>query len=198
MKRSLWLAALLAAAACGGGDNLVVRATLDPAGDQPAADLPVRILPYDRKAILDSLGAESGAPLPQFPRDAAARLRSLQAAASGVKPADPAAAAGEQQAVRAYVATLDSIRRARDQWLHAHQKDFQEAAVQASHGLAEQADTTDAAGRATFKAEPGRWWVVARYILPDRALEWSVPVTAREDSVVVRLRRGNAKEEPFF
>jgi hypothetical protein len=198
MKRYLWLAALAAAAACDGGDNLVVRATLDPAGAQPAADLPVRLLPYDRRAILDSISGEAGEPLPQFPRDAAERLRSLQAAAGGVKPGADSGEAGAQAALHAYVAGLDSIRKARDHWLEQHDKDFQTAATQASHGLAEHADTTDAAGRAAFKADPGKWWVVARYVLPDRVLEWSVPVTARKDSVVVRLRRGNAREEPFF
>lgn len=200
MKRSLCSLALLAAAACGGGgDNVVVRASLGEG--QPVADLPVRLLPYDRQAILDSLARDAESPEPRLPDDAMERLRTLQADEARVKPQGDSAAARAVAARAAYVAQLDSIRAARAKWLEDRREDFEAAARDRnSKSLAEQSDTTDAAGRAAFAAEDGRWWAAARYVLPDRVLEWYVPVRVRadRDSVVVRLDRANAKSEPFF
>src|SRR4051794_40584803 len=94
MKRSVWvLAVLVAAPACGGGENVVLRASLDDAGAQPVADLPVRLLPYDRQAILDSLARANESPEPTLPRDAMDRLRSLQAEEARGKPRGDSAAA---------------------------------------------------------------------------------------------------------
>lgn len=199
MKRSLCSLALLAAAACGGGDNVVVRASLGEG--QPVADLPVRLIPYDRQAILDSLARDAESPEPRLPADAMERLRTLQAEAERVKPQGDSAVARAVAARNAYVAQLDSIRTARAKWLEDRREDFEAAAEERNReGLVEVADTTDATGRASLAADAGRWWAVARYVLPDQVLEWYVPVRVREDrdSVVVRLDRANAKSEPFF
>lgn len=201
MKRSVWvLAVLVAAPACGGGENVVLRASLDEAGAQPIPDLPVRLLPYDRQAILDSLARESESPEPKLPRDAMDRLRSLQAEEARVKPRGDSAVARVAAARRVYVAGLDSIRKARAKWLEARREDFETAAKDHDpHGLGELSDTTDAAGRASFAADEGKWWAVSRYVLPDVVLEWAVPVRAKDkDSVVVHLTRENARVEPFF
>jgi hypothetical protein len=201
MKRSVWgLAVLVATAACGGGDNVVLRASLDEAGAQPIPDLPVRLLPYDRQAILDSLARDADSPEPKLPAGAIDRLRSLQAEEARVKPRGDSAVARVTAERRAYVAELDSIRKAREAWLDSRRKDFEEAAKNRNpHGLGELSDTTDAAGRAAVAADAGKWWAVSRYVLPDAVLEWSIPVRAKDkDSVVVRLTRENARVEPFF
>lgn len=201
MKRSVWSLAVLAAAACGGGDNVVVRASLGEGGGQPVADLPVRLLPYDRQAILDSLARADESPEPAFPADAIERISAFQAEEARATPMGDSAVARVAAARTAYLAHLDSIGKARDRWLEDHREDFETAAkARNSKGLAEQADTTDAAGRAAFAADAGRWWAVSRYVLPDRVLEWYVPVQVAEDrdSVVIHLTRENAKTEPFF
>jgi hypothetical protein len=198
MHRSPWVLVLsLAVSACGAENNVIVRASLDQEGSQPVAELPVRLLPYDRGAILDSLAAE-GDSIPELPAGALDSLRTLQAEVERARPRGDSAAAPVEGRRAALVAHFDSIRREREKWLQDHAKDFEKAASRAAHGLSEQSDTTDAVGRATFAADPGRWWLVASYVLPDRVLEWSVPVTARKDSVVVRLRPSNAKERPFY
>ncbi|HEX8904107.1 MAG TPA: hypothetical protein VF771_04655 [Longimicrobiaceae bacterium] len=202
MKRSVWMAALLALAACGDSDNVVVRASLDDGGRQPVSDLPVRLLPYDRRGILDSLATENESPEPKFPAGMGQRLRSLQAEATAVKARGDTAGVRRIEAERrALLAQADSIRKAREKWLADIREDFEKAVEErlGHSGLTEKADTTDAAGRAAFEADPGKWYAVARYVLPDAVLEWQVPVTAREgDSTVVRLTRKKAREEPFF
>lgn len=201
MKRPLWaLALLVAAAACGGDqDNVVVRASLGPGGTQPVPGLPVRLVPYDRRAILDSLAEESGDTIPAYPADAMERLRMLQAEAARVKPRGDTAAARVEAQRRAYVAQLDGIRKARAKWLADRQEDF-EAAVKQRTSVGEKADTTDAQGRASFAVEEGSWWVISSYVLPDAVLEWQRRVTlpGKGDSTVVRLTRERAREEPFF
>ena len=202
MKRPFVFALLVSAAACGGGPNVVVHAALDDAGGQPVGDLPVRLVPYDRQGVLDSLARSDDETIPTIPRDAMERLRSLQAAESGVKAkGDTAGVRRIQMERRAYLAQLDSVRKARAKWIEGKAKDFEEGAKDHNaHGYPEMTDTTDARGRGTFEADEGKWWVVSRYVLPDRVLEWSVPVTVRKDrdSVVVRLTPRNARVEPFF
>lgn len=201
MKRSVWvLAVLVAATACGGGENVVLRASLDEAGAQPIPDLPVRLLPYDRGAILDSLARADESPEPKFPADAMERLRTLQAEEARVKSRGDSAVARVAAERRVYVVGLDSIRKAREKWLEARREDFEAAAKERNpKGLGELSDTTDTAGRASFAADAGRWWAVSRYVLPDAVLEWAVPVRAKDkDSVVVHLTRENARVEPFF
>lgn len=202
MNRPLWFFALLgAAAACGGGQKVVVRASMDGAGGQPIADLPVTLVPYDQQAILDSLAEADSTPQPKLPRDAVARLRSLQAEEAAVKQRNDTAGVSRIEAQRrAYLAQLDSVRKARVAWLKDEQDDYDEA-VKAwnPHGYPTRTDTTDARGRAAFGAAKGTWWAVARYVLPDEVLEWSVPVKpGKSDSVVVRLTPSNAQHLPFF
>lgn len=180
---------------------MVVRASLEDGGRQPIGDLPVRLLPYDRQGILDSLGTENEDPEPKFAPGTLARLRSLQAAEAAVKARGDTAVGRIQAQRRALLLEVDSIRKAQEKWLEKMKDDFEKAVQDrvGRSGLMEKADTTDAAGRASFEAEPGKWWAVARYVLPDEVLEWQVPVTAREgDSTVVRLTRKRAREEPFF
>ena len=52
-------------------------------------------------------------------------------------------------------------------------------------GLSAVADTTDATGTARLPADEGRFWIYAVYVLPDRTLEWNLPVTVRGDSTVI-------------
>jgi hypothetical protein len=202
MNRPLWMfACAVAVAACGGGKNVVVRASMDDAGGQPIADLPVTLVPYDQNAILDSIARDDSMPQPRLPKDAVARLRSLQADESAVKAkGDTAGVRRIETERRAYLAQLDSVRKARAAWIKDVQDDYDSALKDWNpHGYAVLTDTTDRRGRAPFGAEPGKWWVVARYVLPDAVLEWSVPVTAqKKDSVVVRLSPKNARMTPFF
>ena len=198
MKRTPVLLALLPLlAACGSDARVVVRATLD---GRPVTDLPVRLLPYDREAILDSISGALELPEPTMPADLVRQLRSLGAAAGpGKPPGDTAAARAAVQTRQALRARADSITRARQAWSDTVSKLYEEVArtKQSELARAEEGDTTDTAGRAVLGADEGKSWVVARYVLPGRELEWNVPVTLRGDSVVIRLTRENAKERPF-
>jgi len=61
------------------------------------------------------------------------------------------------------------------------------------------ADTTNTDGRATFRPQPGDWWVHARYQLPTVELYWNIPIRVdRGDPVELRLSRENAQERDIF
>ncbi|HEX8693139.1 MAG TPA: hypothetical protein VF746_12005 [Longimicrobium sp.] len=190
--------ALAALAACGGGPKVVVHAALD---GQPVADLPVRLLPYDREAVLDSLAGERGDTIPEVPQELLQRLSALQAREAQLRQRGdtvPAAVRAERQAL---LARADSLRKARAAWLEKIREPYEEAVEKAAAaaGTGEKADTTDAAGRAELEAgELAKGWLVATYVLPETVLEWEVPVTLRGDSTVVRLTRRNAREEPLL
>lgn len=196
MKRPLVLIAVLAlAAACGDeGPRVVVRAEID---GQPVADLPVRLLPYDRRAILDSLAEAMDLPEPGVSQDTVQKEDTVARDTGRVKPGADSAAA-RAAAPASPQARADSLRRARQAWLDTLSPRFEKAAEakRGETGLVEQGDTTDAAGRAEMAAAEGEWWLSARYVLPDAELEWYVPVTLRGDSVVVRLDRRNARTSP--
>ncbi|HEX2204513.1 MAG TPA: hypothetical protein VHG91_14475 [Longimicrobium sp.] len=198
MKRTPVLLALLPFfAACGSDARVVVHATVD---GRPVTDLPVRLLPYDRQAILDSISGALERPEPTVPAELLQQVRSLGAATGpGKPPGDTAAARAAAQNAQALRARVDSIARARQAWADTVFKLYEEVArtKQGELGRAEEGDTTDTAGRAVLGADEGKSWVVARYVLPQRELEWNVPVTLRGDSVVIRLTRENAKERPF-
>lgn len=73
MKRGVLTLALTGAAlmaACG-GTEVVVQGQLEGADGQAVAlrDMPIRILPYDRDAIFDSLASAYAEPEPQIPPD---------------------------------------------------------------------------------------------------------------------------------
>lgn len=56
------------------------------------------------------------------------------------------------------------------------------------------ADTTDATGRGNFAADPGTWWIYARYPLATEELYWNEPINLeRGDPIEVPLTRSNAE-----
>jgi hypothetical protein len=187
------LACLLLAAACGADPKVVVHAELD---GQPVADLPVRLLSYDREAILDSLATAREEPEPRYPQEVLQRLSAVQAEEARLRQSGdtaPRRLSAERQALQA---RLDTVRKARQAWLEKIREPFEEAVADRSGG--ERADTTDASGRAELPAGEGKQWVVARYVLPETVLEWEMSITPRGDSTVVRLTRDKARSEPLL
>lgn len=195
MRPLVVLACLLLAAACGAEPKVVVRAELD---GQPVPDLPVRLLSYDRQAILDSLALAREEPEPRLPQELLQRFSAIQAEEARLRQSGDTAlrrVSAERQALQA---RLDSLRKVRTAWLEKIQEPFEEAVEERAGAASERADTTDASGRAELPAGEGKQWVVARYVLPETVLEWEVTVTARGDSTTVRLNRENAKTEPLL
>lgn len=188
----------LALAACGDdGPRVAVRTDLDGA---PVADLPVRLLPYDRDELLDSLAKKADDPEPAIPPELLQQLQGLAAEERAVRTRGDTAVARFQAVRRAVFARADSLRAARRDWAQESYAAFDSLA--AGRAVAadreELADTTGASGTVTFTAEPGRWWVYARYTLPYSELYWNFPVEVSGDSTVVRLSRANARERPFL
>lgn len=197
MKPSVMLTlALLLAAGCDSGPRIVVLAELD---GRPVADLPLTLLPYDRERLQDSLRREAGDDAPTLPQELlrdVARLDSVLA-----RPAADSAAMQRADSLRrvrdSLSVRLDTARAKAARWeerLHARADSLgRTTAAAAERGAA--ADTTDGSGRAELAASPGSSWVRGRYILPDVVLEWNVGVTlpAGQDSILVRLDRGNAR-----
>jgi hypothetical protein len=196
MKRALlFLSVCLTAAGCS-DSKVVVRASLAEGGEA-IAEMPVYLLPYDRRALMDSLARASEEPEPTIPADLVTQLESLNAAPR--VPGDSTARANA--AMRTVLqARIDSIRAARVTWRQRVYAPFDSVARAKESELAVKAsaDTTDAAGRAAIPADEGRFWIYATYVLPETTLEWNLPVSVRGDSVVVSLTRKNAKEQQFF
>ena len=65
----LAILATLAITACGPADVTVFVALGDEANPEPLDAVEVRLLPYDRDQIFDSLASEAGTPEPQIPPD---------------------------------------------------------------------------------------------------------------------------------
>lgn len=197
MKRPLVVLALaVLAAACDAGPKFVVRAELD---GQPVADLPVRLLSYDRRAILDSLATAREEPEPSYPQDLLQQLSAVQAEEARLRQSGDTALRRVMAERRSLQARLDTVRKARAAWLEEIREPYEKAVTdRVGTAGAERADTTDASGRAEIPAGEGKQWVVARYVLPETVLEWEVSVTSRGDSTVVRLNRENAKSEPLL
>lgn len=169
-------------AACGGGSKVVVEARgVDPSTEEPIAlpHLPVRLLPYDRDAIFDSLTAASRTPEPVLP--------------------SPPTGEGSDT-IAASAAELDSLRAARRAWASTTFAPFDSVARKKAKaaGLTEVVDTTDTNGTARFRVEPGRWWIYARYVLPDRELYWNVPLEVGSAGAQVRLTPANAQSRPLY
>ncbi|MXV94413.1 MAG: hypothetical protein F4Z92_00710 [Gemmatimonadetes bacterium] len=61
--------ATLAITACGPADVTVFVALGDEANPEPLDAVEVRLLPYDRDQIFDSLASEAATPEPQIPPD---------------------------------------------------------------------------------------------------------------------------------
>ncbi|HEV2736631.1 MAG TPA: hypothetical protein VGV85_17415 [Longimicrobiaceae bacterium] len=188
----------LALAACGdGGPRVAVRTDLDGA---PIADLPVRLLPYDRDEVLDSLAEAAETPEPAIPPELLQQLQGLAAEERVARQRGDTALARFQAMRRAVFARADSLRSARRAWVQDAFEPFDSLAARRAEAAdrEELADTTDASGTVGFSAEPGRWWVYARYTLPYSELYWNFPVEVTGDSTVVRLSRANARERPFL
>lgn len=201
MKSSLVLLAALVPllSACHGHPRVVVRASLDEGGASGGiGDLPVRLLPYDRDALLDSLRARSRTREPQVPADLVEQMRSLPAEEQAARAKGDTAVARFQAFRHSVLARADSVRAARRAWAEKAFADFDKRAgtAVANSGESEQVDTTDASGRAVFEAKAGHWWVYSRYTLPYSELYWNLPIEVAGDSTVVRLTRANAKEQP--
>jgi hypothetical protein len=239
-------------AGCGDAE-VVVHAQQLEAAEAGAAegralkDLPVRLLPYDRDALFDSLQAAHPVPEPAIP-DTLLKLRDSMASAhaewsqaehrwgtvrdslakiskslEGLSRTSgeyrllfrdfQALEPQEQQARRQMDAAFsrftklqsevntqsDEVRLLRDNWadevfapvdqlIYARLKEL---------GRKELADTTEATGLARFKAQPGEWWITARYDLPYEELYWNIPVTVQRGAPVeVKLTRDNAQVRP--
>lgn len=198
MKRLLLLAALLAVAGCS-DSKVVVRAALAEGG-RPVADLPVYLLPYDREALMDSLAQAAGQPEPAIPAAMVTQLESLTVREQRLAASGDSAVQRVRAERRGVQARVDSIRAARREWRQRVFAPFDSVAGAkvAELGVSAVADTTDATGTARLAADEGRFWLYAVYVLPDRTLEWNVPVTVRGDSTVVRLTPENAKERRFY
>lgn len=199
MKRLLLLAACLAAAGCS-DSKVVVRAALAGEGE-PVADMPVYLLPYDRKALMDSLAEAAELPEPAIPAVLITQLESLTARQGQLAAAGDSAVRQVRAQRAAVQAQVDSIRANRRRWRQRVFADFDSVAEgkMAELGAGASTDTTDASGVARLGAgEEGRYWIYATYVLPDVQLEWNVPVTVRGDSTVVRLTRENAEERRFY
>jgi hypothetical protein len=225
MKRSAVLAAvmLVGLSACDRSEVVVETAVAETAGaaPSPVPDLPVRLLPYDRDEIIDSLTRAYGKPEPAVPPDLAqqqdslrgleAEWRRLSAGGSSAPTAgrlDPGADGVKQRlarlrpqiaALRRVVgARLDSLRAARREWAGAALADFDSLAEARASAAdrREVADTTGADGTATFHVDEGRWWVYARYALPDEELYWNFPVEVAGKTTRVRLDEGNVERRP--
>jgi hypothetical protein len=258
MKRSfvlLSLALALTATACQ-RNRVVVEAVLTDAETQQTqtlSDLPVRLVPYDRDAIFDSLEAAHPEPEPAIPAELLAQreqiiqaetewrrsedrwseardslqslsrelermgqqgLRAtpqyqqmfrqferLETDARQAQQRSQAAFAQYDQLQRTFLTQADSIRVVREQWADRAYADFDRVVTARLRqlGREEYADTTDAAGVATFRGIPqGRWWIYARYTLPFDELYWNVPVEVTGDSIGVVLNRQNAESRPVM
>ncbi len=76
----LAILAALAFTACGGADVTVFAALGDEANPEPLDGIEVRLLPYDRDQIFDSLASEAAFPEPQMPADLEAARDEIAAA----------------------------------------------------------------------------------------------------------------------
>jgi hypothetical protein len=249
MKRPfppLFLAIPLLLAACG-KPEVTVLAQLPQAGmttREPVSDLPVRLVPYDRDAIIDSLTAAAHTPEPKLPpaleiqRDSLARVQAEWRAANAQLKAiedtiptltvrvgsDPVERERkvrqaqrldqEQREVKQRIMALqaqisarsgairtivDSVRAERERWSATVLKDFDSIArARMASGRVGAADTTGSAGTAVLHVDEGRWWVTARYTLPDEELYWNVPVEVTGKETQVILNETNAQRRPLF
>jgi hypothetical protein len=193
MKRLLALAVPLALGGCAGP---VVRVEASLEG-RPIADLPVWLLSYDRRALQDSLVQESDEPEPAIPAELVQELETLQ---SGAAPADDSLAAVRRQRTTELAVRADSIRSARRDWRERvlGSLDSLARAQEQATGVGARVDTTDAGGVARLPGSEGRLWVWAVYVVADGALEWSLPVVVRGDSLTVRLDRENARVRRLY
>lgn len=257
MKRVLALPAvvlLVGSAACSSPEVVAEAAITQPATGEtlPLQELPIRLLPYDRDAIFDSLEAAHPTPEPPIPpellqqqqavqeaqtthsqaearwasvRDSLRTLseRTQQLQRQGLRgtpqyrtafeafnrlaPQEESAREASEQAFARFtelqtasLARRDSVRVTREAWADEAFRDFQtvvDARLEAM-GREELADTTNAAGLATFRVPEGQWWVYARYTLPYEELYWNEPIEVTGDSTYISLTEENAEVRPVL
>jgi len=250
MRRLVLLLAAGFAVSAGCGGDVVVQAQLEgEGGGEPTilANLPVRLLPYDRDVLFDSLAAAYPVPEPTVP-DSVLQMREQMLAAQAEWQRNEARWNEVRDSMRVIREQMDQLSRASAQYrvlyreferledeerrtnrareaafarmsslqsqLTAQLEEFRlkkqawedEAfapldsiipALLKSLGREVVADTTDASGTVRVKVPKGRWWVHARYALPNEELYWNVPVeVAGGDPLVVQLTRQNAEVRP--
>lgn len=250
MRRLVLLLAAGFAVSAGCGGDVVVQAQLEGEnGAEPTllANLPVRLLPYDRDVLFDSLVAAYPVPEPTVP-DSVLQLREQMLAAQAEWQQNEARWNEVRDSMRLIRDQMDRLSRASAEYrllyrdfdrleaeeratnrareaafarmsslqsrLAAQLEEFRlkkqawedEAfapldsiipALLKSLGREEVWDTTDATGAIRVKVPKGRWWVHARYTLPNEELYWNVPVEVTGgDPLVVRLTRQNAQVRP--
>jgi len=250
MRRLVLLlaAGFVVSAGCGG--DIMVQAQLEGTdGAEPLtlANLPVRVLPYDRDALFDSLAAAYPVPEPTVP-DSVLQLREEMLAAQAEWQRNEARWNEVRDSMRLVRDRMEGLSRASGEYrllyreferLEAEERStnrVREAAFQRmsslqsrlaaqleefrlkkqawedeafapldtiipallkSLGREEVADTTDASGVVRIKVPKGRWWVHARYTLPNEELYWNLPVEVTGgDPLVVQLTRQNAQIRP--
>jgi hypothetical protein len=120
MKRLLltvMVASAAALTACG-RTEVIVQGQIETAEGQQAAlrDLPIRILPYDRDAIFDSLRAEYPEPEPEIPADMAAMQDSIARAQAEWRTAESRWNAG-RDSLRELRAQMDRLGRGSGQYV---------------------------------------------------------------------------------
>ena len=252
ISAGLALTALLLSA-CGPAE-VVVTAEIqveDPLTGEATArtlsDLEIRLVPYDRNAVFDSLTRVASTPEPPIPdqvllaqeeiaeaqltwREAENRWNTLRDTLQRLNTALNQYSRGEQRYItlfnewqnldgalggverqmereferfdslsKANIQATEAARIERDNWADDA---FAEvglvfAAKEDGSGLEQVADTTNAAGVATFEARPGPYWVYARYEEPYTELYWNVPLeVARGEPIQFRLTRENADVRP--
>lgn len=202
MKQLLATFALIVfAAACGSEPVVVVQATLDESGTAQGLDgLPVRLLPYDRDDVFDSLAGNADEPEPDFSPELLQQLSRVDSLEQNAAAGSDSLRAANAEFRRVVLARVDSVRAARSAWAGKAYQGFDEAVAKRIEeaGRQEVVDTTAAGGVARIAAEPGKWWLYARYALPRHELYWNVPFEFEGDSIVVRLTRENAEVRPLF
>ena len=94
----------------------------------------------------------------------------------------------------------DQVRMLREMWGDDAFADYgliTDAKIQVS-GLDPVVDTTDVSGSVLVEADPGQYWVYARWERSFDELYWNVPLTVEADPVTFTLDEGNAQVRPIL
>ena len=216
--------ASLSAGGCDSGRSVAVRVSLAGADSADAAlqGVVVVAVPYDRDSIVAELERRQGSPRPHTARldsiyarfrgpftafaAATARLDAVRDSAShGTATPDRVTMAEaeverlrpELAAARNDLAGADSLRHAVRLWEDSTYEGYDSLAKEKSRVRKPIADTTDAAGLATFSVGAGEWWVTATAWDagdPNAIWYWNEKVLGD----TVRLDRRNAVHRPRY
>ncbi len=211
-------------AACSGSREVTVRVSIDgpDSADVALQGVTVVAVPYDRDSIvaelerrgsprphtatLDSLYASFRAPFTEFAAATAALDAARDSAARGLVP--PARVAAAEAAVERIRPLLDrartdlsgrgdSLRLAIRAWEDSTYEGYDSLAKERSRVRKPIADTTDAAGLATFSLGAGDWWVTATsWDAGDPNAIWYWNEKILDDTV--RLDARNAVHRPRY